>query len=239
MMSVRINHNITAMNTYGALSFNQAAASQSIDKLSSGLRINKAADDAAGLGISEGMRAQIRGLQQASRNAQDAVSMVQTAEGGLATIQQTLQRMRELAVQSANGTYTATDRSNIETEFLQLQAEIDQIATSTQFNNQNLINGSLAAGVTFQIGANNGANFQLVVSIANAATSALGVSTDVQVYSQSGAMNAISSVNAAINTISQQRANIGAVQNRLEYAIENLSVSDVNTTAAESRIRDV
>ncbi|MBL0385519.1 flagellin Hag [Tumebacillus sp. ITR2] len=233
---MRINHNLTALNTYNRLTSNTENASKSMEKLSSGLRINRAGDDAAGLAISEKMRGQIRGLDQASRNSQDGISLIQTAEGALNETHDILQRMRELAVQSANGTYTTTDRAKIAGEVNQLQKEITRIATQTEFNTKKL----LATGLTldFHVGANSGQTITL--SINQMAASSLKVdSGSITVSIRANAEAAVANINSAINTVSKERANLGAYQNRLEHTINNLSTSSENLTAAESRVRDV
>jgi flagellin len=328
-----INHNIAAINSYRQLVTNQAGQAKSTEKLSSGLRINRAGDDAAGLAISEKMRGQIRGLEQAQRNAQDGISMIQTAEGGLNETHSILQRMRELAVQSANDTLTSTDRTSIQTEATQLTSELDNISSNTKFNTMSLLDGSLGVarsggtllttvtglsnltdinvtgahksttytitasaggaisltdsvtgykvtlsavgdgaqtldfgpmgvkittasdfdvsaadfnGLTVLTGANNSANFQvgsdkgqtMSIAINDMSSSALSVDS-LDYTTQSGAAAAIATVDSAIVTVSTQRANLGAYQNRLEHSINNLSASNENLTASESRIRDV
>ncbi|ADL52100.1 flagellin [Clostridium cellulovorans] len=234
-----INHNLNAMNAQRNMSINNGSAAKSMEKLSSGLRINRAGDDAAGLSISEKMRAQIRGLNQASRNAQDGISLIQTAEGALNETQSILQRMRELAVQAANDTNVAVDRSAIKSEIDTLTTEIDRIAKTTQFNEKNLLTGSLAAtGVKLQIGANSDANLTLEIKIGSMAASALGIS-GLDVASNGVATAAITSINSAIKTVSTQRSSLGANQNRLEHTIANLDNASENLQAAESRVRDV
>ncbi|OEF97711.1 flagellin [Desulfuribacillus alkaliarsenatis] len=234
---MRINTNVMALNSHRNLSLNNVTGQKSMEKLSSGFRINRAGDDAAGLSISEKMRGQIRGLNQASRNAQDGISLIQTAEGALQETHAILQRMRELAVQAANDTNVTKDRSAIASELKQLAAEIDRIASQTEFNTQKLLNGSFA-GKQFQIGANNGQ--QVSLTIATMTANALGVSgIDTKVMSAAGATAAISTINAAIETVSAERSKLGAMQNRLEHTIKNLENASENLSAAESRIRDV
>jgi flagellin len=236
-----INHNLSALNAWRALSINNFNTQKALEKLSSGYRINRAGDDAAGLAISEKMRGQINGLNQAIRNAQDGISLIQTAEGALNETHAILQRMRELVVQAANDTNTAVDRENIQKEIKQLKQEIDRIATTTQFNTRTLLDGSLSTtGVTFQIGANAGQNMTLTIGKMD--TTTLGVDTlDVSTSGLSSASIAawLTTIDNAINQVSQQRADLGAVQNRLEHTINNLGVAAENLTAAESRIRDV
>ncbi|MCI1858748.1 MAG: flagellin [Sporolactobacillus sp.] len=235
-----INHNIAALNTNRQLEINNNAAQKNLEKLSSGYRINRAADDAAGLAISEKMRAQIRGLDQATRNAQDGISLIQTAEGGLNETHSILQRMRELADQSANGTYTDADKGDMEKEFEQLKQEVGRISDVIEFNTQPLLNGTGGSGgkgtFTFQIGANEGQTIS--VSISSASADALKI-MDASISGGGNAAAAITTINAAISAVSIQRANLGAVQNRLEHTINNLSTTSENLTAAESRIRDV
>ncbi|MEW6181614.1 MAG: flagellin [Bacillota bacterium] len=233
-----INHNIMALNAWRGLGQTNNALGKSLEKLSSGMRINRAADDAAGLAISEKMRGQIRGLNQAVRNAQDGISLLQTAEGALNESHSILQRMRELAVQAANDTNTTADRQQIQTEVTQLLTEIDRIANNTEFNTQKLLNGTLN-GKVIQIGANSGQN--LSFSIAGMKAASLGVSgiNAVCVTTQVKANSAIGRIQCAIDEVSVQRAKLGAIQNRLEHTIANLGVASENLTAAESRVRDV
>jgi len=234
---VRINQNISALNAYRNLSITNTALSKSMEKLSSGLRINRAADDAAGLAISEKMRGQVRGLAQAIRNAQDGISLIQTAEGALNETHAILQRMRELAVQAANDTYDDDDRLQIQAEVDQLIDELDRIAQTTQFNTKVLLKGDFATtALTFHIGAN--IDQGVALTIADMQSSALTVD-GISVTTQALANSAISSIDAAIETVSTERAKLGAMQNRLEHTINNLSVAKENLTAAESRIRDV
>lgn len=234
-----INHNIAALNAHRQLGANQGATQNSLEKLSSGLGINKAGDDAAGLAISEKMRGQIKGLEMASKNAQDGISLIQTAEGALNETHSILQRMRELAVQSSNDTNTTSDRAELQKEVDQLVSEIDRIAENTEFNTKNLLDGSLSGSgnaLTFHVGANSGQNVKLEVS--SMAASGLGVS-GISISGQSGANTAISTIQSAIDTVSAERSKLGAMQNRLDHTINNLGTSAENLTAAESRIRDV
>lgn len=241
-----INHNISALNTHRQLSFNGMQTQKNMEKLSSGLRINRAGDDAAGLAISEKMRGQIRGLDMAQKNAQDGISLIQTAEGALNETHAILQRMRELAVQSANDTNTETDRGELQKELNQLLEEIDRIANTTEFNTQKLLSGGKAGSgnaLVFHVGANEGQHVKL--EIADMSTDALGsgdmISTlkDTGITSQSSADKAITTINNAIEKVSAERSKLGAMQNRLEHTINNLGTSSENLTAAESRIRDV
>jgi len=238
---MRINHNISALNTYRQLSINNSMAAKSLEKLSSGLRINRAGDDAAGLAISEKMRAQIRGLEMASKNAQDAISLIQTAEGALSETHSILQRMRELAVQSASDTNDDTDRGELQKEVTQLIEEINRIANDTEFNTKKLLDGSLSGtgtGLIFHIGANADQNIELNISKMTASASGLNVS-GVDISTQAGANSAITTIQTAIEKVSSERAKLGAFQNRLEHTINNLGTAAENLTAAESRIRDV
>jgi|SRR5690606_14835330 len=232
---MRIVNNIMAMNAHRQLTINQAGIHKSIEKLSSGLRINRAGDDAAGLAISEKMRGQIRGLKMAQKNAQDAISLIQTAEGAMQELHAILQRMRELAVQAANDTNTDEDRAALQNEISELIDEIDRIAQNTEFNTLKLLDGS--ASLTFHIGANQGQNITL--TLANMAASALSGVDSVNISTQSGADAAIATIDGAIKIVSDERAKLGAYQNRLEHTIANLGVSIENLQAAESRIRDV
>lgn len=233
---MRINHNIAALNTHRQLTIGNSNAAKNMEKLSSGLRINKAGDDAAGLAISEKMRGQIRGLEMAAKNSQDAISLIQTAEGALNETHAILQRMRELAVQGANDTNTTIDRDQIQEELNQLISEIDRISTATQFNTKNLLDGTLNA--TFQVGANDSQVISLTIATMN--STALTVdAANVSVSSNELASQAIKHIDDAINAVSKERSKLGALQNRLEYTINNLSTSAENLTAAESRIRDV
>ncbi|EPY2289539.1 MULTISPECIES: flagellin [Clostridium] len=234
-----INHNLNAMNAHRNMGINIGNSAKSMEKLSSGLRINRAGDDAAGLSISEKMRAQIRGLNQASRNSQDGISLIQTAEGALNETHSILQRMRELGVQAANDTNVTVDRSAIKDEITSLKTEIDRIAKTTQFNEKNLLNGDLAkTGAKLQIGANSSDDLKLDINISNMGSASLGVS-NLAVDTHDNARKTIDSVNEAIKKVSTQRSKLGAFQNRLEHTISNLDNASENLQAAESRVRDV
>ncbi|MFS0657184.1 flagellin Hag [Bacillus sp. 179-C3.3 HS] len=241
---MRINHNIAALNTLNRLSSNNAASQKNMEKLSSGLRINRAGDDAAGLAISEKMRGQIRGLEMASKNAQDGISLIQTAEGALTETHAILQRMRELTVQAGNtGTQQTEDLNAIQEEVTALIAEIDGIGDRTQFNGKKLLDGT-GGTFTFQIGANGGQT--LDVTIDSMKAGALGTTAGVQVsaltlnnFTTNDFDTQLTAVDDAIKAVSAQRSKLGAVQNRLEHTINNLGASGENLTAAESRIRDV
>ena len=234
---MRIANNIMALNAHRQLTINQSGISKSIEKLSSGLRINRAGDDAAGLSISEKMRGQIRGLRMASKNAQDGISLIQTAEGALTETHSILQRIRELVVQAGNlGTQETEDLEAIQDEIDQLLAEIDGIAQRTEFNEKKLLDGSYSNQV-FQIGAN--ASQQMTVTIKAMGSEALGIDT-VDVSDSSFNFDAtIALVDNAIKSVSEQRSELGAIQNRLEHTIANLDNAAENLQAAESRIRDV
>ncbi|MED4281752.1 flagellin Hag [Priestia megaterium] len=265
---MRINHNIAALNTYRQYNTANAAQSKSMEKLSSGLRINSASDDAAGLAISEKMRGQVRGLDQAARNAQDGISVIQTAEGALGETHDILQRMRELAVQSSNDSNTDADRGEIQKEVNQLAKEVTRIANDTEFNTKKLLTGAVdssnttnvtdADSMTFQIGANAGQSINLDIKAMDAvslgvagtdasnavaagtADTAKAVTNDgINVSSKASASTAITAIESAIEKVSAERSNLGAHQNRLDHSINNLNTSSENLTAAESRVRDV
>jgi len=238
-MSLRINTNIAAMEAHRQLSMNDDALSTSLQRLSSGMRINSAKDDAAGLAITQRMLAQIQGTDQAQRNAQDAISILQTAEGALSTTQAVLQRMRQLAVEAANDTLTTSDRSTLATEMSQLSSELDRIATSTNFNTKQLLDGSQAvSGLTFQIGANAGQVMN--ITIATATSTALTLQTgNIDVSSTGSASTTIVNIDSALTVISTQRANMGAVMSRLQNTISNLGIASENISAAKSRVADL
>ena len=229
-----VQHNMSAMNANRMLGVTGGTLSKSTEKLSSGYKINRAADDAAGLSISEKMRRQIRGLSQASLNAQDGISCVQTAEGALAEVEEMLQRMNELAVKAENGTLADEDREAIDAEVQQLISEIDRVASTTTFNEQNLLDGSFK-GKGLQVGAE--ANQHITVDIEEMKASKLGVE-GLQAKKVSYAAELNIAVKEAIKKVSTQRSNLGAIQNRLEHTIKNLDNVVENTTAAESSIRD-
>ena len=229
-----VQHNMAAANANRQLGISTGTLSKSTEKLSSGYRINRAADDAAGLSISEKMRSQIRGLNKASSNAQDGISLIQTAEGALNESHSILQRMNELATQAANDTNTSVDRTAIQKEITALTSEIDRIQSTTQFNTQNLLDGSFQ-NKNLQVGALQGQSIS--ISINNMNSTELGV-TGLDVTSFSGAGNAMKSIQGAIDKVSTQRADLGALQNRLEHTVNNLDNVSENTQTAESRIRD-
>jgi len=231
-----VQHNLTAMNSNRMLGITTSTQAKSTEKLSSGYRVNRAADDAAGLAISEKMRRQIKGLTQASSNAQDGISCVQTAEGALAEVHDMLQRMNTLAVQASNDTMTEADRGYLDQEVQALVSEIDRVASTTTFNEQSLLNGSFT-GKNLQVGAESG---QFIgITIKEMRASAIGISgVTVSGGGNTNAQAAISQIKTALASVSSQRADLGAVQNRLEHTIKNLDNVVENTTAAESQIRD-
>ena len=234
-----VQHNMTAMNANRQLGVTVTSQRKVTEKLSSGYKVNRAADDAAGLTISEKMRSQIRGLTQASANAQDGVSCVQTAEGALTEVHSMLQRMNELAVKAANGTNTSADRKAIQFEVSALICEIDRVKQSTQFNTLNLLDGTFATAknITVQVGAADADEQRIQIKIASISTGKLGIKS-VNVSTLAGARAAISKITQAIAKVSAIRSGLGAIQNRLEHTIANLDNVVENTTAAESQIRD-
>ncbi len=228
-----VKHNLTAMNSNRMLGITTASQAKSTERLSSGYKINRAADDAAGLAISEKMRRQVRGLTQASANAQDGISMVQTAEGALNEVHDMLQRINELAVKGENGTLTTSDRSYINSEVQQLMSEINRVASTTTFNEKNLLTGS-CSDVDLQVGAETSQHINL--KITNMNCSSLGLKGSATTASSSGSLN--KNCKKAIAALNKQRSDLGAVQNRLEHTINNLDNIVENTTSAESAIRD-
>ena len=260
-MGLSINQNIAAVNSYRNLSNTQNDLSKSLEKLSSGFRINRAADDAAGLAISEGLRSQVGGLKVAARNAQDGISVVQTAEGALTEVHSILQRLRDLAVQGANDSNNADARANITTEATSLVAELGRIAESTNFNGTALLKGnagsSLSAGartggtsLNFQVGADGNSNSAISVDLNSAAVDAVAsmlqvssgtgtiVASAFNVATHANAQESIKYIDAQIKNVSTARANLGAMQNRFEHTIKNINVAVENLSASESRIRD-
>jgi len=247
-MGLRINSNIEALNAHRNLGYTTDLLSKSMEKLSSGLRINRAADDAAGLAISEKLKAQIRGLNQAIRNAQDGISLIQTAEGALQETHSILQRMRELAVQAANDTLATEDRDAIKAELDQLLKEVARISDTTEFNQKSLLKGG--SGLYFQVGANQGQNINLSAIDASATALFISASVDsasvvdtavleVSLPDATYAGSLIQYVDDAINLVSESRAELGAMQNRFEHTIANLGIASENLQAANSRVRDV
>lgn len=238
-MAISIQTNVSSLNAQRNLQSTQLSLDSSLSKLSSGYRITKAGDDAAGLGISENLRAQIRSLNQAQRNAFDGVSVVQTAEGALNEVSSILIRMRELSMQAASDGVGNTERGYLDTEFGQLISEISRISATTEFNNTRLIDGTLSTtGLDFQVGIRNTSDDRLNIKVNSVSASSLAVSTMV-VSSKSAAQNALSSIDSAISSVSGVRASLGAYGNRLNSTIANLGVASENLSAANSRIRDV
>jgi len=246
-----INHNLSAINAHRNLKVTTGEVTKNMEKLSSGLRITRAGDDASGLAVSEKMRSQIRGLNQASRNASDGISFIQTAEGYLQGSQDIMQRIRELSIQASNGIYSDEDRMQIQVEVSQLVDEVDRIASHAEFNGMRLITGSFAreegtnivtASMYFHIGAN--VDQRIRVHIQTMSAAALGIrditnrADIISLESPDGANRAILLVDNALQKISKQRADLGAYQNRLEYAVKSLDVGAENLQASESRIRD-
>jgi flagellin len=235
-MSLRIQNNVEAFNAHRNLSMTEGGLARSMERLSSGFRINRAADDAAGLAISERLRGQIHGLAQAQRNAQDAVSLVQTAEGSLTEVHAMLQRVRELAVQFKNGSLSNADRTAIQSEVYQLASEIERIGASAEFNGIKLLNS--VQTISFQVGSKDGDTITVsTISLGNTQASG-GVGVSYFALASNNSVD-ISEIDAAIDNVSSQRAQFGAVQNRLEYTLQNAAIYQENLTASESRVRDV
>jgi flagellin len=243
-MGLRIQNNVEAFNTHRQLSTTSMAASKAMEKLSSGYRINRAADDAAGLAISEKMRGQIGGLAQAQRNAQDGISLVQTAEGALAEVHSMLQRVRDLKVQFGNGTLSTDDKDAIAAEVFQIAAEVKNIAEQTKFNGTAVFTST---GFTFQVGANDSETVTTTAAdfsgglTAGGLSEVTGISSAAQATTAltSGGLNDLADLDTAIKNVSKVRSDFGAVQNRLEHRLNNLAAYQENLTASESRIRDV
>ena len=238
---MRIQHNISALNTHRNLSFNNTQTSKALEKLSSGFKINRAGDDAAGLSISEKMRGQIKGLDMATKNSQDGISLIQTTEGALNEVHSILQRMRELTVQAANDTNVEDDRSAIGDELAQLGEEISRIKDTTQFNTKNLLDSS-AGDVTFQVGANSGETMVVKfdtkgIDLSDVETNVGGL-TAADVTDNAAAAATLDKIDLELKSVSAGRSLLGATQNRLEHTINNLGAASENLTAAESRIRD-
>jgi len=241
-MSLAINTNIAALTARNNLATNGAALKGSIEKLSSGLRINRASDDAAGLAVSEKMRSQIRSMNQAVRNANDGISVAQRAEGALVEVSNILVRMRELGQESSNGSLSNSDRTALNDEFVALKSEIDRISSVTDFNGQILLNGSISgsgSALSFQIGTDSGSNNAISLQISAMSAGAIGVTTSIEIGSgATAAMAALTAIDSAIAVVTTTRGKIGAVQNRLQSTIANLAVGIQNLSAAESQIRD-
>jgi flagellin len=240
-----INHNLSAMYAQRELKFTNRATHENIEKLSSGMRINKAADDAANLAVSEKMRSQIRGLNQAGRNTQDGISFIQTVEGNLIETTEILQRVRELSIQSANGVYTDSDREQIQVEVSQLIDEIDRIAQTAQFNTLKMLEGQYAKradalSMFIHVGANENERYRVHIGTMNSEGLFLRKpdNTKENVRTIASSNKLISTLDSALKKVTKQRADLGAYQNRMEHTLRNLSVSAENLQAAESRIRD-
>lgn len=243
-MSLSIRTNLSSMNAQRILSKTQSSLKDNLSKLASGYRVRSAADDAAGLAISEKMKAQIRSLQQAERNANDGISLIQTADGALNELHGIMDRLRELGIQSANGTYTDSDRVFINNEVKEMINEVNRIVDVTEFNSHKLLNGSKNSGISFQVGINNSATDVIKVSILDMHASRLGASAStyldaISVSTVSKALQAIDVVDGAISTISSQRSKLGASQNRLQVTVSNLASYRENLSSANSQIRDV
>ena len=246
-MAIRIFNNPASTNAQRILGANNNRLAQSVERISSGIRINKAADDAAGLAVSEGLRSDIRALRQAVRNSNDGVSLINIAEGALNEQSSMLIRLRELSSQAATGTVGSTERATIQLEFNALRSEIDRISSTTAFNGQNLVDGSLASSVStsshilIQVGIDNSVNSRINlnkdIDLGAVTVSALSIDT-LSVTSSDGALTALASINTAIASVAATRGKVGAVQNRLARTISNLSISVENLQAAESQIRD-
>src|SRR5262245_12630986 len=237
-MSLRIQNNVEAFNAHRQLTDTSGKLSKSMERLSSGYRINRAADDAAGLAISEKLRAQVGGLQQAQRNAQDAVSLVQTAEGALTEVHAMLQRVRELAVQYSNGTLSNSDKAAITAEVAQLSAEVSRIGSQTKFNGTSLLSGG--ATISFQIGVDDGNTITTAARNLFGSAGTEDVNTGVFDFATGASANTLlASIDEAIANVSTARSTFGSIQNRLEHTLNNLSSYEENLTASESRIRDV
>ncbi|NBQ33600.1 MAG: flagellin FliC [Proteobacteria bacterium] len=239
-MALRINYNLASASAQRGLGASQDAYAKQATRLSTGLRINSASDDAAGMAVSEKLKNQVRGLNQAQRNAQDGVSLVQTAEAGLSETHSLLARMRELAVQASNDTLSASDRANLDAEFTQLSAEIDRISSTVAFNGIYLLNSGMSTGLTLQIGANNGDTFTLTIQGAQYSTLYANntVLTVTTIGFQSAASAVISAIDTTVNAVSTRRANLGALQSRLESVGRSIAVASENTAAANSRVAD-
>jgi len=239
-MAINIQTNVAALSAQKNLGQNQKLLAGSFQRLSSGYRVNSAADDAAGLAISESMKSQIRSYTVAQRNAGDAQSMAQTAEGALGDVHDIMGRMRELAMQSANGDLGSTDRGYIATEFKSLQAEVGRIQGSAKFNGQLLINSTAAAApVTFQVGLNNTTTDQIAVTFGGVLLTAVTSTTATDLSTAAGALTALGTIDSAIQTVSTARSNFGTVMNRMDFATSNIQTMQLNITTANSRIRDV
>jgi len=236
--SLALQTNVMSLGAQNNLMRSERVLSSAMGRLSSGLRINMAADDAAGLAISEKLRAHVRGLAQAQRNANDGISLLQTAEAALNEVSDMLIRMRELTVQSANGTLGSRERASLHDEFSELRTEITRIADSTEFAGRKLLNGGLSAGITFQVGVSNTSDDRITVSLLSAQATSIGISAGMSLTSVAGAQAAMDLLDGAIQSVTSRRGTIGAKQNRLYITINNLAAMHQNLSAANSRIRD-
>ncbi|WP_454061353.1 flagellin N-terminal helical domain-containing protein [Candidatus Nitrospira salsa] len=236
-MALVVNTNVASLNAQRNLEANTNSLHGSVARLSSGLRITRAADDAAGLGISETLRAQIRSINQAARNANDGISLLQIADGGAANVGNLLGRLRELAEQSASGILGSTERSYLDQEFVALRSEIDRISSVTEFNGVKLLSGTDNNSLSIQIGFRSSTNDTLSIALNDLNTGALNLST-TNVSTSAAALGALGSIDSAISAVASARATIGSLQNRIDAAVQNLAVGGENLTAAESRIRD-
>lgn len=242
-MTISILTNTASLAAQRNLNTTQAALASSIGRLSSGMRINTASDDSAGLGISENLKSDLRSLGQAQRNANDGISMTQVAEGSMNEMSGLVTRMRELAVQSANASLGGTERGYIQTEFKELRNEINRISAVTEYNGQKLVDGSASTGLAFQIGMHNSANDRIALSITKLTTSTLGSASlhiaSATLSTVTGSRNALAVFDKAIDQLSTARSKVGAVQNRMQVTVSNLAVAQENLASANSRIRDV
>ena len=236
-MALIVNNNIASITAQRNLGISTRELQGSVARLSSGLRITKASDDAAGIGISETLRAQVRSINQATRNSNDGISLLQIADGGAANIGGLLARLRELAEQSASGILGANERSFLDTEFVALRSEIDRISVVTEFNGQKLLSGTTNDNLSIQVGFRSSANDALTLQLKDLDTSALSL-TSTNVSTAASALTALSNIDSAISAVASARANIGSLQNRIDAAVQNLEVANENISAAESRIRD-
>lgn len=234
-MPLRVTNNIHSLNAQRNLSRNQARLGKALERLSSGLRINRSGDDAAGLAISEKLRSNIRALNQASRNASDGIAMIQVTEGAMSELSNMLTRMKQLAEQAATGTISDTERGYLNTEYLALYSEITRVADNTKYNETQLLDGSLSVQV--QIGISNGANDSILISVGHVDAATLGLTSSISTVTT--ARGALTTTTTAVGAISTQRAHLGALQNRMESVISNIDTVVENLTGAESRIRDV
>jgi flagellin len=238
-MAISVVTNVTSLRAQSNLNKTSNAMAGHIEKLSSGLRINRAGDDAAGSAISSQLTAYEQGLKQASRNANDGISLIQTAEGAMNEMTGMVQRMRELAVQASNeGTMDTTERGYLDQEFQLLESELNRVVNVTEYNGQKLVDGSVSTGVSFQVGMKNTGNDRISISISNSGSTSLGLNDEL-LTSSTGAQKAIAALDTALQTINTSRGTLGATQNRLEATMSNLSIMHENTAGANSRIKDV